>query len=634
MGPNEIQTLLRAAIEAEDYSEAARLRDMLAAHREDKSSAGPRPLSWEALGTVPWLVDRLGDLGLGIPTTTQCHAFEAVSALIDENFAAQKSFIKRPPVMGVLVTGEPGSGKTLAYAAPLLTALTESLSARQDLRGKREEDLEEQVDDFLESMKAEKGTEVSAPSAESELSASGDVARKKGPTLGKGTVRGETDTRSPLAVVIVSSRELGVQTALEFFKFVGGNTRREKVGQAGDRANPLRYKGPRDVRIAGVLTDAELAGGLASDVDVLVTTPDYFNALMELDTFDPSALRAMVVDEADLCLGKLSNEVVDTVWTSAGQRTFSFVTFLVGASLEGPLAAEAVKKNILPPDSSYVATEVSFERISSDKEAEVVGARALESLKLRLDSGLVHRALRAPSDAAMLRLTRMLQAELRRHEETKDVVDAANYSRPRVMVFFPDEDTARRALGLLRDSLWGEHKVCALLPKTGEQPVTIMERFKYNETTVMLATPSSIRGLDFPAVTHVYTLFLPVDLTEYLHLAGRVGRIGQVGSGQGNGGVVTSILEGDGEIERFDHLAKTLNFEYVQIDYDAEYAPKFFDDISDENLMEKKEDIRKYLEDLALLTGGESNIAPTFPDFVDTEEITDDDDDVADDATQ
>jgi hypothetical protein len=47
-----------------------------------------------------------------------------------------------------------------------------------------------------------------------------------------------------------------------------------------------------------------------------------------------------------------------------------------------------------------------------------------------------------------------------------------------VVVFFPDEEDA---IFSLRDALWGEHKLGVLLPKTGENPLTIMEAFKYGE---------------------------------------------------------------------------------------------------------------------------------------------------------
>ena len=43
---------------------------------------------------------------------------------------------------------------------------------------------------------------------------------------------------------------------------------------------------------------------------------------------------------------------------------------------------------------------------------------------------------------------------------------------------------------------------------------------------MMLATPAAARGLDLPAVAFIYSLGPPVDATDYLHRAGRAGRIG------------------------------------------------------------------------------------------------------------
>jgi superfamily II DNA/RNA helicase len=93
-----------------------------------------------------------------------------------------------------------------------------------------------------------------------------------------------------------------------------------------------------------------------------------------------------------------------------------------------------------------------------------------------------------------------------------------------------------------------------------------MEQFKKNETSVMLATPNSVRGLDFPALTHVYTLYLPMeDPREYVHLAGRVGRVGQLGTVQGDGGHVISILKEE-DANQMDVLAKELGFDFTDVD--------------------------------------------------------------------
>jgi superfamily II DNA/RNA helicase len=139
-----------------------------------------------------------------------------------------------------------------------------------------------------------------------------------------------------------------------------------------------------------------------------------------------------------------------------------------------------------------------------------------------------------------------------------------------VVVFFPDEVVAKKSIAPLRDALWGDHKLCVLLPKTGVNPLQMMEQFKNNQTSVLLATPNSVRGLDFPDVTHVYTLYLPMDdPREYVHLAGRVGRVGQMGSVRGSGGRVISILKEE-EAKKMESLANELGFEFSDIQMDPE----------------------------------------------------------------
>lgn len=52
-----------------------------------------------------------------------------------------------------------------------------------------------------------------------------------------------------------------------------------------------------------------------------------------------------------------------------------------------------------------------------------------------------------------------------------------------------------------------------------------MHSFRDNTATFLLATPAAARGLDMPAVSHIYNLDCP-DVTSYVHRAGRAGRIG------------------------------------------------------------------------------------------------------------
>jgi superfamily II DNA/RNA helicase len=173
------------------------------------------------------------------------------------------------------------------------------------------------------------------------------------------------------------------------------------------------------------------------------------------------------------------------------------------------------------------------------------------------------RVLVSQDQSGLLILTRLLRKELQDYERAvaQDPTSSKAIQRPRVVVFFPDEVQAKAAIEPLRDALWGDHRLCVLLPKTGFSPMTIMEQFKRNDTTVMLATPNSVRGLDFPALSHVYTLYLPMDdPREYLHLAGRVGRVGHRAKGH-----VVSVLKQD-EGSKMDELAKLLGFNIVDVE--------------------------------------------------------------------
>jgi superfamily II DNA/RNA helicase len=53
-----------------------------------------------------------------------------------------------------------------------------------------------------------------------------------------------------------------------------------------------------------------------------------------------------------------------------------------------------------------------------------------------------------------------------------------------------------------------------------------MHAFRDNKASLLIATPAAARGLDLPAVSFVYNTSAPADATDYLHRAGRAGRIG------------------------------------------------------------------------------------------------------------
>jgi superfamily II DNA/RNA helicase len=216
-------------------------------------------------------------------------------------------------------------------------------------------------------------------------------------------------------------------------------------------------------------------------------------------------------------------------------RTYSRLTYLVGASLtESIQQIPPVREHVLQKDFTYLATATSFAPLvletpdsttvvprstySSSSTIHDAETASLSQLKLHLDPGLIHERVIAPNNTRLLCLTRLLRRELQQYSQlsntstttttttTTTVADTADpgivqrkkqISSPRVVIFFPDEEEAKACMPKLRDAMWGDYKLCVLLPNTGVSPLTVMEDFKLNKTSVMLATANSVRGLDF-----------------------------------------------------------------------------------------------------------------------------------------
>ena len=631
MGLNELQTLLREAVRTEDFLLAKKYRDILA----DRVSSGAyrptgdasvdrrkmRRLSWRGLGTARWLEDRLDALSYKFPTTIQINAFEAINTMLGalEDDSAEKETLEElierragpgaPENMGVVISGSTGSGKTLAYLVPTLSTLSDSLFTRQRIRVKAEEDVGDVADDLLARVAVQTSPTIRGQGRRQVGGGGGNGALATGATMSTLGKSG-TDVRSPLALIVVPTRELGVQTALLLYECVGGSTKKTMTELPG-LANSFKYKGPKGVKIGCVLDDEEAKFGLKLQTDVAITTPTYIAKLIRDGDVVPENLRVIVYDEADLALEQTLEEDLGALFSnSESERSLSRLTYLVGASVTESLGKLVVKDGILLEDKSFIATATKFAPlttadISEDASTDTKGSSddgmaSLKDLGLCLDPGLKHERLIVPGDRGMLCLVRLLRQELQEYDQA--VICGRNSTmvqRPRVVVFFPGEEEAKAATGLLRDALWGDHKLCVLLPNIGINPLEIMEQFKSNQTSIMLATPNAVRGLDFANLTHVFTSYLPADdPREYLHLAGRVGRIGQMGSVSGMGGRVTSIIRPE-EADQMETLAQELGFDFTDLDYvEADTVRR---DADEEETEEDVEKSRRYLEDTITL---------------------------------
>jgi superfamily II DNA/RNA helicase len=651
MGLNELQTLLRNAALKEDFMEANRLSELLIYRM-----AGDHPpttdaelksrrlrMSWTGLGAAPWLVDRLDALNFTFPTTIQINSMEAVNAILGstdemlEKTTLEQRYEMNDKDMGIVVSGTTGSGKTISYLVPLLSTLSDSLFTRQRVRvGAEERLVGDKTDELISRVMAVTSPELRSTSRKQ--TRQGGIAT--GAAMSSLGTSG-TDVKSPLALIVVPTRELGVQIAMLLYRLVGGSIKRTSTQMDSGKANMFKYKGPKGVKIGCVLDEDESSFGLKLQTDVAVTTPEFLGKLIADGDVDPSKLRVVVYDEADLALEETKPADLKALFEDdADERQYTRLTFLVGASVTESLGSLAVRSRVLPEGKSYIATATSFAQLNpsrslglSDESNEALikssksASASLKDLSVCMDPGLVHQRAIAPHNTGLLTLTRLLRQELKEYEEAVAAGSREDgIQRPRVVVFFPTEEEARAAIAPLRDAVWGDHKVCVLLPKTGVNPLQMMDDFKNNETSVMIATANSVRGLDFPALTSVYTLYLPMDdPREYVHLAGRVGRVGQMGSVQGAGGRVISILKGV-EAEKMEGLAKELNFKFTDIApiQEVVWARTEDGEVDIENADIEK--MRQLLEDTMNLMGDAVEKTVDF-DSIDRSQLDLDDDD-------
>jgi superfamily II DNA/RNA helicase len=461
--------------------------------------------------------------------------------------------------------------------------------------------------------------------------------------------RSGTDIKSPLALIVVPTRELGSQIAYLMYQLVGGASM--TLQQA------TKYNGPKGVRIGCVLDDDDATFGLKLQTDIAVTTPQYLTKLLSDGDIVPSKLRVIVYDEADLALEQTSaydlNQLFDD---DSSNREFTRLSFLVGASVTEALGKLAISSRILPEGQSYIATATTYAPLLSSTtnvmnteltneidirnngsrimSEQIVGTRpksaSLQDLDVCMYPGLTHeRVIVQDGNLRLLILTRLIRQELQKYEAAYAIDNTIQ--RPRVVVFFPDEVQAKDAIVPLRDALWGEHKLCVLLPKTGFSPMTIMEQFKRNETSVMLATPNSVRGLDFPALTHCYTLYLPIDdPREYIHLAGRVGRVGH----QSKGRVISILSEKDAY--QMDDLARQLNFTFTDVKAPTAESllPRTDDGTIDETAIDYEKLRRAFEDTISFVDPVDEPIIDVMSIPTSTGNNMDDDDEDEDDDTE
>lgn len=431
------------------------------------------------------------------------------------------------------VSAAPGSGKTLAYLVPALANLSPNLFSVSD------------------------------------------VLRQGGASL-----------IQPLILVAVPSRELGAQVALLLWRLLGGNSSAGGGTAArgpGDATNMFQYKGPRGVRVVGVLDPADVGRAvedcLLDGASIVVGRPDLLAACYRQGALDMPSVQYVVVDEADECVKRWYDDVAALLTAPpSGPRQ----TVLCGATVPRTLRQAALQSEWVQ-EPALIAERPELAEAAAAGDSLIEGAGADHAL-WELPCSINHRAVVADSGRTLVTLTRLLR-------EDCEAAAAAGGEPPRTVIYVAAEEEAALVASALRKALWGHHTILALLP-SGVAPLRTLEIFRDGGGSALVATPDSSRGLDFPRVARVYLLWsgihsadldalLPADSAlaavveanvtstakspwgeqDYVHASGRCGRIGNPTQG-----VVTTICTSREELAAVEQVGAALGVEIEEIE--------------------------------------------------------------------
>ncbi|MCX6055899.1 MAG: DEAD/DEAH box helicase [Chloroflexi bacterium] len=218
-------------------------------------------------------------------------------------------------------------------------------------------------------------------------------------------------------------------------------------------------------------------------VDVVVGTPGRLLDLIRQKKLDLNHVRTLILDEADEMLAMGFIEDVELILKELSEER---QIALFSATLP-----EAIRKlaNRYLKDPARIA--INPEKITV-AETEQKFCRVHEENKLSA-------------------LTRLL--------ETEEVTSALIFARTKARTQELADELIR--MGFTADSLHGD-----LNQARREQ---VLNKFRHNTITILVATDVAARGLDIADVSHVFNYDVPADAEDYVHRIGRTGRAGKKG---------------------------------------------------------------------------------------------------------
>lgn len=280
--------------------------------------------------------------------------------------------------------------------------------------------------------------------------------------------RGRARARMPRTLVLAPTRELAAQVAENFEKY-GAN---HKLSMA--------------LLIGGVSfgdQDAKLTRG----VDVLIATPGRLLDHFERGRLLLTGIEVMVVDEAD--------RMLDMGFIPDIERIFKLT----------PLTRQTLFFSAtMPPEIQRITDQF----LQAPARVEVAKPATTADT-------ITQRVIHMPSKDDKLK--RNALRELLRHEDVKNGI-----------IFCNRKSTVDIVAKSLQKHGFNARPIHGDLAQAFRMET--LERFRNGDVQFLVASDVAARGLDIPAVSHVFNYDAPIHADDYVHRIGRTGRAGRKGA--------------------------------------------------------------------------------------------------------
>jgi len=270
--------------------------------------------------------------------------------------------------------------------------------------------------------------------------------------------------KNPQALVLAPTRELATQVATAIMGY-GKHLKARVLPVYGGQSYALQIN------------------QLRRGVDVVVGTPGRIIDLMERKVLDLSAVKTVVLDEADEMLNMGFIEPVEEI--------------LAATPVERQTALFSAT---MPPRIRSLA-----DRFMREPQSVAIKKSTLTVAAIEQRYYVVHEADKLPALCNLF--------------EVEAITSALIFVRTRV-------ETGQLASQLSARGFPAEALNGDLEQNAREQ---ILGRFRSGQIKVLVATDVAARGLDIDNISHVFNYHLPDDAEVFIHRIGRTGRAGKTG---------------------------------------------------------------------------------------------------------